>query len=298
MKSISVYFYYIDVTAAQLRGEKRAFNINDFISEFNLMLESLIAQNLLERKHDFSTDEKVIWLDSCESKQIGNYNMVFKSAKYNHIRTIIDTEIMQEKGAIKTKSDGDEEQTHLSIRYAEGQDRFICIHESNYYGVAIGRIIRYFNEKLSDFQQENDRDVRWSLQTEIMPCESFLEELQKMRKISLLTVTVEKTKLSNDFKALAGRDDVRETVDIVIRKVKRNIDIPKNLVSAYYNEMQNDEKIKRVIAEGKNDSGYVRIDTELIKMKKGLQVETTPTNEVLSSSFFDRADELLNIIKQ
>ena len=55
------------------------------------------------------------------------------------------------------------------------------------------------------------------------------------------------------------------------------------------------QKIKRVIVEGRNDHGNIRIDTELIKMKKGVRVDTTPTNEVVSSSFFEQADALLKL---
>lgn len=295
MKSVSVYFYYLDAVGGHLRGEKKDFDIKDFISEFNSMLKSLIEQDLLERKHDFESDEKVIWLDSYEIQDQFNYNMVFKSAKYNHIRNVIDTESMEELGAIKKKSDGDEERTHFCIRYTEGQDRFICMHESNYYGMAIGRIVKYLNEKLSQYQLTHDRDVRWTVQTQILPSDGFLEELRKMQKVSLLTVSVEKSELGNDFKLLAGRSDIKETVDFVIRKKKRNVDIPKSLVRDYFNEMNNDDKIKRVIVEGRNDHGYIRIDTELIKMKKGVRVDTTPTNEVVSTSFFEQADALLKL---
>ena len=174
MKSVSVYFYYLDAVAGRLKGEKQDFDIKDFISEFNSMLESLAAQDLLERKHDFESDEKVIWLDSYEIQDQFNYNMVFKSAKYNHIRNVIDTESMEELGAIKKKSDGDEERTHFCIRYAEGQDRFICMHESNFYGMTISKIVKYLNEKLSQYQQTHDRDVRWTVQTQILPSEGFL----------------------------------------------------------------------------------------------------------------------------
>ena len=63
-----------------------------------------------------------------------------------------------------------------------------------------------------------------------------------MKSVSLLTVSVEKSELGNDFKLLAGRSDIKETVDFLVRKKKRNVDIPKSLVRAYYNEMSSDAK--------------------------------------------------------
>lgn len=59
----------------------------------------------------------------------GNYNIIFKSAKYNHVRNEIDTETMTELGTRKRKQDGDEEKTHLCIRYNAGEYRFLAVHK-------------------------------------------------------------------------------------------------------------------------------------------------------------------------
>lgn len=295
MKRVPVYFYYLEASRSNIQEDNRVYRLIDFITFFSEMLGSLSGKDLLERKHDFTSDEKVIWLDSYEDLGNGNYNLIFKSAKYNHIRNVIDTAVMQEKGTIKQRTDGDEEKTHLCIRYHSGQDRMICIHESNYYGMAIGRIIRYLNEKLELHRVETDGNYLYILQKEIMPCDDFLEELRKMRQISLLKVTVERQDLQDDFLRLAGRDDIKDTIDISIGKIKRNKYIPKNMVSEYYNDMQNENKIKRIIAEGANQSGSFRLDTELIKMKQSISVDTSAiTNEVDSTQFFVKAQELID----
>lgn len=67
----------------------------------------------------------------------GNYNIIFKSAKYNNVRNEIDTETMTELGTRKRKQDGDEEKTHLCIRYNAGEYRFLAVHESNHYGITL-----------------------------------------------------------------------------------------------------------------------------------------------------------------
>lgn len=295
MKKVPVYFYYLNVLRPGNREDGSVYRFSDFITFFSEMLGSLAGKELLGRKYDFKSDEKVIWLDSCEDLGNGNYNLVFKSAKYNHVRHVIDTAVMLERGTIKQRTDGDEERTHLCIRYHVGQERLICIHESNYYGMAIGRIIRYLNEKLEQHRTEIDGKYTYILQKEIMPCDDFLEELRKMRYVSLLKVTIERQDLQDDFLRLSDRDDIKDTIDISIGKIKRNKYIPKNMVREYYTDMQNENKIKRIVAEGANQSGSFRLDTELIKMKQSITVDTSSvTNEVDSTQFFIKAQELIN----
>ncbi len=293
MKKVPVYFYYLDTILSRLRNDEREYDIRDFIKTFSQFLEELSNEDLNRRKYDFSLDEKVLWLDSYSIIGLGCYDLVFKSAKYNHVRNVIDTDSMTERGIIKNRSDGDEEKTHFCIRYVEGQSRFICVHESNYYGISISRIMFYLNDKLSAYQVAHEETVRWNLESEIMPCNDFLEELRKMKSISLLTVTIERSDFQNDFMRFADRDSIKDTVDILIRKKKRNIPIPKDLVQQYYNNLLDQNIIKRVVAEGRNEGGYFRLDTELIKMKQAIDVETTATNEVISECFFERIKTLL-----
>lgn len=83
----------------------------------------------------------------------GNDNIIFKSAKYNHVRNDIDTETMTELGTRKHQQDGDEEKTHLCIRYSAGEYRFLTVYESkhrsnfNFFSVAIITILEYTDNK-------------------------------------------------------------------------------------------------------------------------------------------------------
>ena len=59
-------------------------------------------------------------------------------------------------GQRKRPQDGDEEKTHLCVRLAEGQLRFLAIHESNHYGISIKGIIDYIN---TQFEKMNSMGV-------------------------------------------------------------------------------------------------------------------------------------------
>jgi len=91
------------------------------------MFTYVIGKDLTERKKDNKASEKVIWLDYVKDLKGGNYDLIFKSAKYNHVRNEIDTETMKELGTRKRQQDGDEEKTHLCIHRFGNEMRFLAV---------------------------------------------------------------------------------------------------------------------------------------------------------------------------
>lgn len=137
--------------------------------------------------------EKVVWLDSFEDMENGNYNITFKSAKYNHVRNEINTETMEPLGTRKQRRDGDEEKTHLCIRLAQGQQRYLAVHESNYYGITINCIVNYLNECFKRFNEETEEDYHYDVSYEIMPGDDFLTSLRKQKQYRHLLLQYIKT---------------------------------------------------------------------------------------------------------
>ena len=136
-KNVPIYFYYLAISKQKDSDDESVYDMNQIVDSFSKLLSFIASKNLKERKKDNTASEKVIWLDSYTDLKDGNYNVIFKSAKYNHVRNEIDTETMKELGTRKRQQDGDEEKTHLCIRLAEGQHRFLAVHESNHYGIFI-----------------------------------------------------------------------------------------------------------------------------------------------------------------
>ena len=144
-KKVPIYFYYLSISKHKDAKDDSAYSMDQIIAAFSQLLEYIMAKGLPERKKDITSSEKVVWLDSYEDLKNGNYDVIFKSAKYNHVRNEIDTETMQERGRRKRPQDGDEEKTHLCIRLAKGENRFHAVHESNHYGITLKGIIYYLN---------------------------------------------------------------------------------------------------------------------------------------------------------
>lgn len=144
-KNVPIYFYYLTISKQKDSNDTSTYDIKQIVDTFSKLLSYILAKNLTDRKKDITSSEKVVWLDSYENLKNGNYNIIFKSAKYNHVRNEIDTETMTELGTRKRQQDGDQEKTHLCIRLANGQCRFLAVHESNRYGISINCIIDYLN---------------------------------------------------------------------------------------------------------------------------------------------------------
>jgi hypothetical protein len=297
-KRIPIYFYYVNVMPIGNGAGDTELNWDTFLNDFREMLGNLENVDLPQRKETFEKDERVVWLDSCPKLNNCEIDLVIKSAKYNHVRDVIDTENMTEKGQLKNPCDGDEEKTHLCLRYHSSNEQMICLFGSNYYGVAIGKVLTYLSIKMQKWCTEQQKPSSYSFGKEIMPGDEFLRELRRMDKISLVTLTLDTNDFQDDFLHLAGRDEARKTVDVQIRKARRSVNIPLNLVENYYQETGAQQKIKKLTVEGRNDSGSIKIDTESIQMKQAIDVELSEyTREIVSSSFFTEAQAILDSMR-
>lgn len=295
-KNVPIYFYYLTISKQKDSSDSSAYDLQKILDSFSRLLSYITAKNLSDRKKDIKTSEKVVWLDSYEDLKNGNYNIIFKSAKYNHVRNEIDTETMTELGTRKRKQDGDEEKTHLCIRYNAGEYRLLTVHENNHYGVTLNCIVDYLNTQFVSYNEDTDDKYHYSISYEIMPGEDFLSSIKKAKTMSILKLVVSKEDIRDDFMMFAGRNDIANEVEICLKRPKGAKKFPENLIKAYFDNSQNKVtgKIKKVTIKGTNSFGQFEVDTELMKMKHYLSVSAEKvTNEVSSSDFFKKAQEFI-----
>ena len=294
-KSVPIYFYYLAISKQKDNSDDSVYEIKQIIEAFSKLLAYIAAKNLTERRKDITSSEKVVWLDSYTDLKDGNYNIIFKSAKYNHVRNEIDTETMQELGTRKRQQDGDEEKTHLCIRLAKGQNRFLAVHESNHYGISINCIVDYLNTQFVRYNEDTDDKYHYTLSHEIMPGDDFLDSLKKARTTSALKLTVSKEDIRDDFMQFANRNDIDDEVEIWFKRPNGAKKFPDNLIKAYYDDMQSNNRIKKISVRGTNAAGQFEIDTDLMKMKHYLSVKAeSVTNEVNSEDFFTKAQGFID----
>lgn len=296
-KSVPIYFYYLTISKQKGSKDESIYDISKVIDSLSNMFTYVIGKDLTERKKDNKASEKVIWLDSVKDLKDGNYDLIFKSEKYNHVRNEIDTETMKELGTRKRQQDGDEEKTHLCIRHSGNEMRFLTVHESNHYGITLNGIVEYLNEQFIKYNEDCKDEFHYIISYDIMPGEDFLSSIKKARTMSALKLIVSKDDIKDDFMGFAGRTDIDDEVEICIKRPKGAKKYPDNLIQAYFRENQKKQnsKIKRITIKGTNEAGKFEIDTDLMKMKHYLSVKgLTITNEVDSYDFFLRAQEFID----
>lgn len=165
----------------------------------------------------------------------------------------------------------------------------------NHYGISIKCIIDYLNAKFKQYSEECSDNYLYTLIHEIMPGDDFLTSLKKAKTTSFITLTVSKDDLNDDFMRFANRTDISDEVQILIKKPRKAKKFPENLIKAYYEDMQSNNKIKKIAVKGTNESGTFEAATDLIKMKHYLTVEAEGlTNEVCSSEFFNKAQTFID----
>lgn len=294
-KTVPIYFYYLAISKQKDSSDDSVYDIKQIIDAFSKLLAYIAAKSLTNRRKNITSSEKVVWLDSYTDLKDGNYNVIFKSAKYNHVRNEIDTETMQELGTRKRQQDGDEEKTHLCVRLAKGQNRFLAVHESNHYGISINCIVDYLNTQFVRYNEDTDDKYHYTLSHEIMPGDDFLDSLKKARTTSALKLTVSKEDIRDDFMQFANRNDIDDEVEIWLKRPKDAKKFPDNLIKAYYDDMQSNNRIKKISVRGTNAAGQFEIDTDLMKMKHYLSVNAeSVTNEVNSEDFFTKAQGFID----
>ena len=296
-KSVQIFFYYLAISKQKDSKDDAPYDMAQIVDSFSKMLSFVLSKDLTERKKDNTQSEKVIWLDSVDDLGNGNYNLIFKSAKYNHVRNVIDTETMEELGQRKRKQDGDEEKTHICIRLKKGELKFLAAHESNHYGITLNCIVEYLNTQFEKYNEESDDKYHYKVSSEIMPDEDFLSSLKKARTMSVLELTVSKDDIKDDFMQFANRTDIADEVKICLKRPKGAKVFPDNLIKAYYEDSQKKAKakIKKIVIRGTSESGRFEVDTELMKMRHYLSVEASKdTNEVDSNDFFKKTQEFID----
>jgi len=298
-KTVQVYFYSMDIERKKRGADDTPYSMDAICKALSSLFAAIAGRDLLAKKHDFKSKQKVVWLENVNDLSNGNFNLVFKSAKYNQSREVRDTNTMEERGVLKNPEDGDEEKTHLCVRLRKGAERFTAVLEFNYYGISTADIAAYLNEQFNSILETSDEQYAYHVSFENMPSNDFLVELEKMKKVNLLRVTMDIKDLGlGDFQSVADRNIIRPTVELYIRKKRgKGNNIPKDLINSTYEEHRSaspTRRIQKIAVEGANDNGSLKIDTDSIHMKHSIEVETfQPTNEVNTTDFFSRVSAFI-----
>ncbi len=301
-KDVRVFFHYLTMTYSLHRDIDPKPTMEDCAEFFTNFLRYMETLSLIEKKQDFVSDDQVVWLDRSfieeqeleDKRKLITFKLAIKSAKYNQVRNVRDTITMKTKDFRKAPGDGDDESTYYLISYLSGQNSMICVQESNYYGIRIGKFTTYLRTKMEQYRASFGGQFDFWFEHTMVPCDEFLQELKHTRKIRLLSVYTDMAS-TKTFVDIAERPDLRDEVELVLRNPRRGKYIEAQTVEDYYSAMGDNKGILRIRVEGeKDDGGPFVLDTEGVQKKMIIHVKLLPdTFEVDSNSFFFEAQKML-----
>ena len=141
----TLYAYKIEPIAI---SEKNRMVVENIEEDICYIVKELCEKDLLERKRDFRTDKKVLYLDSFQyDSKMHIINLKFISLKYDSRRRVVDTQTLSDKGILKGRDDGDEEKNHVCLKFVDNNE-IVALYEYNSLGIGFRRIIDYFQHYL------------------------------------------------------------------------------------------------------------------------------------------------------
>lgn len=285
----------LNLTTAKVRM-KHNEPLEDFESDLVSVCEYTTKLDKQLRKKDFEKAKKVVYLDKQEYDETNSIlYLKFNSARYAKSREVIDTDTLSSKGILKKPKDGDEEKTHVVIKF-DWDDNAVCIFEKNSDGIGVGQLFEYLNDRIIKYHNAQGDNVYYSIVHENIVSQEFLLALENVKRIKGVTLTVSQQDLSvSEAKAFAGKDDLSEDVDLYFKPASKGKSITSDTVKEFYKLYNNkNRKVKRITvkADDRQESAIV-FDTEKVKEKVVVEVEETIFGEVRERSIKDKMIELV-----
>ena len=264
--------------------------------ELGKILKYAMSLPSKERKKDFTSDSKILFMHSYTFDEInGIYNIIMASAKYNHRRSVINTNTFENRGVLKKTEDGDIEYNYLSIKCID-ENIALTAFANNYYGVALTKVLKYFDDIADKYYKESLNKSRfYSFEYDIVVEKDFLLRLTKMDRINAIKVTVTKELISSsEFIEVANINEIKDEVEICFKPVKGN---SLGIVTAknFFNKKLNSPNIKRLVVDGKLEGGNTSIDTERIKQKHSIEIEEKYDGSLDSDEVFKKLQVFLGV---
>lgn len=270
---------------------------SELVRYFNYLIQFIYIKDFEKRKEEIDSSNKFYFLSYHNIKE-NNVDVylkgevafiIFESAKIGHCPDLIDGATGTKRRSPKNLSEGEDEITHLAMRYKNGE--VMIALEERKVGITMGQIVKYLNKFILRMPIDNKYDVSYN----IIPYDGFLENLEKFRKIQIGTIYIDQHYVGSEFLNAADfNDSVRDIVEVSFKAPLRK-SIKQDLVKKWYSITGITKKINRIRLEGKSLEGAsIRLDTENLKLTKHIDVKILEdTGIVESEDMFNHLDALV-----
>lgn len=278
----------------RIRGRKGELP-EDLEADLVKVCKHIVSLDKTFRKKNFEKAKKIVYLDEQEYNNIeSTLYLRFVSARYDKRRKVINTDTLASRGILKKKKDGDEEKTHVLIKFYS-DDTAVCIFERNSDGIGVSDLFEYLNDRIIKYHDSKGDNVYYTLKHANIVSKEFLDVLEDVKRIKGVTLTIDQQDLSvSEMKEFSGNNDLSKDVDIYFKPSAKGKSITSNTVKDFYKLYNNkNRKVKRITvkADDASESAIV-FDTEKIKEKEVVDIDETITGEAKEESIKDKLVEI------
>jgi len=275
-KKRKIVFHYLTL-------EKGDLEIQDAL---NQTLEKIDSLNNTERKLNI-TGSKFGLIDSMNTFNEGTrHQVIFKSASHSFRPPLLDSVTVNERDSPKRIEEGEILKTHFVTKVINGD--IIVILERFLGSISMRQAVEYLNH----FANEIEIEERIKFGYETIAKDDFLEEINKMTRVTCADVYVDKQLLGSDSLDYSNRlSSVKHEVMISVKAKNRDsISEFANDMFAQFNGGENSVRRLRIIGRN-DDNNEVKINTDFIERQEYVMPNIDDsTGEILSEEILQEIE--------
>lgn len=255
-----------------------------------------IMQKPKENRRRELGDDRFYFLSDCRNLSAyppDTQPLVFKFADYGRLPPLIERTTLQERQNTRVITEGELQRTHAVIRYFD--DEAVVLLEVSRPAITISRLSQYL--KIFDQSLHTLKGIKQLHRIEdgIIPKGDFLEELHKLKRAQVGTITVSNQLMGSDYLNLSDQlSEIQKDINLTV-KAERKKDIG-SLVEDLFNNMSAEErKVKRLRVYGTDEQNQaVKLDTKRIRREEYLEFTPDPiTKQVKTSEILERLSRMI-----
>lgn len=238
------------------------------------LMEYINSLGKAGRKRDIA-ENKFYFLSDMEntSEDANIQTLVFKHAEHGRRPPLINKDTLDERENPKELPEGESEKVHIALRYFE--DEIILLLEEMRSAITIKRLVYYLEELATAFYSSSNETLPYKIIYSTLVKDNFLEELSKLRRVSVGYISVSKQLLGSEFFNLSDRiEELKQDVVVEVRAEKNRS--ATGFIEDIFNKLTSSEQqISKIRVYGIDEENFgVTLDTDIIKKIKFLEFET------------------------
>lgn len=297
--------YKIIIEEKQVIENQENYKIEELTKE--IVLDEFLGYFYNSNTYDKEKDNKrlIKSKDLCYFIEYCNVAKEIRKVKTKYIRFNKKTQVVNIKTMSpsyeKSKDEGDEEKQHYVIKTQKNSNRAILIWEKIIGAMTIGMLEKDINSSYRKWVKTLPDDKHYLLQYHVkfyaVPSPKFIQELQQLDKISLLKVTIDKEKLTDDEEIIFSDGHLsRNTVDVIYKPLQRKSFTKKSVIKYFelFETPKGRTKINRIVIQGRKEGNAISLDTEGMKLSEYINTNIDEDGQIDTDHLFSKYTDLIN----